>query len=167
MGVRCASLASTASVLGALACSAEVEDYGSDAAVGSTHALITVERSQTVGTSQTASAVALAGFVRVPAEVDARLATQLLGLELELPEIDGCQSVDRSEASGPLAGMGQVEFLDAGDVSLSAREASTDLAPRAFPTVTDSISGVMYTTRGRAAGPVPRAVSQRYVGTRR
>lgn len=140
---------------GLLACSAEVGDYGSDASVGSTHALITVERSTTADLRAGATAGALAGFVRVPAEVDAKLATQLLGLELALPPVDTCRTVELNEPTGSLAGMGHVKFLEAGNVVLRAGANSTDLAPRAFPTVTDLISGVMYTTRGRSAEPLP------------
>lgn len=139
------------------ACSAQVDDYQTDASVGSTHALITVERTSSATAPATASAGALAGFVRVPSEVDPRLATQLIGLELDLPPVDTCRASSDRGASSSLAGMGHVEFLEAGSVSVYAADSSTDLAPRAFPTVTDFISGVMYTTRERAAEPLPPA----------
>ena len=159
MGDWCLRVGSMVGVVSALACSAEVDDYGSDAAVGSTHALITVERSTTVDPRGGSSAEALAGFVRVPAEVDAKLAMQLLGLEFDLPPADTCRTLQTNDPSVPLAGMGRIEFLEAGKVVLQAGEAATDLAPRAFPTVTDLISGVMYTTRGRTAEPLPAGAS--------
>jgi hypothetical protein len=155
MGSWCASLGFLASALALGACSAQVDDYETDASVGSTHALITVERTGSATAPATTSAGALAGFVRVPAGVDPRLATQLIGLEPDLPPVDTCRTSSDRGTSSSLAGMGHVEFLEAGSVSVSAADSSTDLAPRAFPTVTDFISGVMYTTRERAAEPLP------------
>lgn len=155
MGLRCAYSGLLVSALAAGACSAQVDDYQSDSSVGSTHALITVERTASADAAGSLSAGALAGFVRVPSDVDPRLATQLIGLELDLPPVDTCRVLGDRGASSSLAGMGHVEFLEAGSVSVSAAGSSTDLAPRAFPTVTDFISGVMYTTRERAAEPLP------------
>jgi hypothetical protein len=48
-----------------------------------------------------------------------------------------------------------VEFLEAGDVTLNAGGSATVLAPRTFPTVTNLVSGVVYTTRDRSAEPLP------------
>jgi hypothetical protein len=158
MGSWCAFSGLLVSVLAVGACSAQVDDYQTDASVGSTHALITVERTSSATAPATASAGALAGFVRVPSEVDPRLATQLIGLELDLPPVDTCRTYPDRGATSSLAGMGHVEFLEAGSVNVRAGGFSTDLAPRAFPTVTDFISGVMYTTRERAAEPLPPAV---------
>jgi hypothetical protein len=50
-------------------------------------------------------------------------------------------------------------------VTLVAGSAVTTLAPRAFPTITDSISGVVYTTRDRAAAPLPAASSYTVAAT--
>jgi hypothetical protein len=158
MGSWWVSLGLSVSALALGACSAQVDDYQSDASVGSTHALIAVERTGSATAPAAASAGALAGFLRVPSGVDPRLATQLIGLELDLPPVDTCRASNDRSASSSLAGMGHVEFLEAGSVSVSAADSSTDLAPRAFPTVTDFISGVMYTTRERAAEPLPPAV---------
>jgi hypothetical protein len=143
-------------LLGALACSATPEAYTSDAESGSTHALISVERSTPVDALETPRATALAGFVRVPAIVDPKSVMNLVGLGLELPPAGQCARAARGpDATTPLAPLGRVEFLEAGDVTLSAGGSATVLAPRAFPTVTDLVSGVVYTTRDRSADPLP------------
>jgi hypothetical protein len=49
--------------------------------------------------------------------------------------------------------------LDAGDVTLRTATTSAALATRALPAVTDLIAGVVYTTRDRAADPLPAAAA--------
>jgi hypothetical protein len=143
-------------LFGALACSANPEAYTADADSGSTHALISVERSTTVGELEAPRAAALAGFVRVPPIVDAKSVMNLVGLGLELPAAGQCARATRGpDGTTPLAPLGRVEFLEAGDVTLNAGGSATVLAPRAFPTVTDLVSGVVYTTRDRSAEPLP------------
>lgn len=150
------SIAAGAAVLGTLACSAAPDPYTADAESGSTHALISVERSIPVGTLEAPRATALAGFVRVPPTVDAKSVMSLVGLGLDLPAAGQCaRAAHTPEANTPLAPIGRVEFLEAGDVTLSAGGSATVLAPRAFPTVTDLVSGVVYTTRDRSADPLP------------
>jgi hypothetical protein len=58
-----------------------------------------------------------------------------------------------------------VELLDAGEVSIAAGGHVTTLALRAFPTVTDSIAGVVYTTRDRAAEPLPSGLTYTVAAT--
>jgi hypothetical protein len=152
-GVRVPSLL-TLLCLGGLACSNEIDAYGADADTGSTHALVSVERSGSVDGSQSRGG-ALAGFVRMPAHVDARALMSLVGLDPNLPELGRCIASSDQKKSQPLSGLGTIELLDAGDVALEADGLRTTLAPRAFPTVTDSISGVMYTTRDRSADALP------------
>jgi len=153
------SVAAIAGSLGVLACSGDPDPYTADADSGSTHALISVERSTPVGTLEPAHATALAGFVRVPPIVDAKSVMSLVGLGLDLPAAGQCTRAARTpETSTPLAPLGRVEFLEAGDVTLSAGGSATVLAPRAFPTVTDLVSGVVYTTRDRSAEPLPAGV---------
>jgi hypothetical protein len=144
-------------LLGPLACSAEVDSYGADAESGSTHALISVERSTSAeGASH---GTALAGFVRMPAHVDARSLMTLVGLGLELPEPGRCSLATARPSAPPLSSLRDIELLAAGDVSLDSATAHTALAPRAFPTVTDSISGVMYTTRDRSSDALPAGLA--------
>ncbi len=147
-------------LLGATACSAEMEDYTADAETGSTHALITVDRSVAADGTSTPRAGAIAGFVRMPADADARAVLGLVGLGPQLPAPGQCSArLDPGTGShNAMAATGRVEFMDAGDVTVDAGDGALTLAPRAFPTVTDRISGVMYTTRDRSADPLPAGV---------
>ncbi|MEB2313437.1 MAG: hypothetical protein OZ921_20680 [Sorangiineae bacterium] len=142
---------------GATACSAEMETYTSDAESGSTHALISVERSAVAGDAGSARAGALAGFVRMPADTDAQSVLGWVGLAVELPAPGQCAARLDATATprGAMAATAHLELIDAGNVTLSAGDGELTLAPRAFPTVTDRISGVMYTTRDRSAEPLP------------
>ncbi|MBI3205366.1 MAG: hypothetical protein HYZ29_27755 [Myxococcales bacterium] len=144
----------------ALGCSAEVGSYGSDADTGSSaHALVTVERSVNVdGTS--ARADVLAGFVRVPADVDARPIYELIGLRSSTPAVGQCRDTTLGAGSTPtVTGIGQVELLEAGEVWVGAQGSEGTLAPHAFPTVTDQIAGVLYASRDRSASAFPAASS--------
>jgi hypothetical protein len=110
---------------------------------------VTVQRSVSVD-GQSARADVLAGFVRVPADVESRPLYELLGLRSTMPPVGQC----RVKSSGPdvtpsLSGVGRVELLEAGDVWIGAQGAEATLAPHAFPTVTDQISGVLYASRDR------------------
>jgi len=140
----------------ALGCSVAPVDYGSDANTGTTHALITVERSDSPSTADAPRATAFAGFVRTPPEVDAHAVLQLAGFGLDLPAIGQCSgSAHQRDNSVPLSPLGRVEFLDAGDVVVHTDSTTATLAPRAFPSVTELIAGVVYTTRDRDAQPLP------------
>jgi hypothetical protein len=156
-GMVCAGALS----LGALGCSAEIERYSSDADTGSsTHALISIRRSVSVDHPGSAKAEALVGFVRVPAELEARPLYELLGLRTAVPAAGQCRLEKSTPDAAPaLAELGKIELLDAGDVELGAAGSTTALAPHAFPTVTDSISGVVYATRDRSSGALPSRAS--------
>ncbi len=146
--------------LPALGCSVTATDYSSDADTGSTHGLITVERSQTENSSEPARATAFAGFVRTPPEVDANSVMHMAGFGLDLPAVGQCAEPNKDrDASVPLSPLGRVEFLDAGEVTLRTASTSAALATRAFPAVTDLIAGVVYTTRDRSAEPLPAATN--------
>ena len=143
----------------ALGCSVGSEPFTADADSGTTHALVTIERSTAVGALGAPRADALVGFVRVPPIADPAQVLTLVGLGLDIPAAGQCVDKLRSrDRSMPLAPLGKLEFLEAGDVALSAGSTETTLAPRAFPTVTDLVSGVVYTTRDRSADPLPAAV---------
>ena len=147
----------------AIGCASQPE-YTTDEDQGSTHALIEIQRSRTIASreatdEQAVRAEALAGFMQVPAELDVGSARALMGLELGLPEMGQCvtRALGR-DVDQPVATEERLELLDVGDVSLVADGRSTTLAPRAFPTVTDLISGVVYTTRDLSAEPLPAGV---------
>ncbi len=152
-------------VLGTVAIGcASPPEYTTDEDQGSTHALIEIQRSRTISSDEAAGdqavrAEALAGFMQVPAALDVGTARVLFGLELGLPEMGQC--VTRAlvhEGDQPVATDEPLELLDVGDVSLVADGRSTTLAPRAFPTITDLVSGVVYTTRDLSAEPLPAGV---------
>lgn len=135
------------------ACGLETEPPA-DTEARTTHAVVTIDRSESAdGTSSKADA--LAGFLEVPALVDAHSVLQLVGLGLDLPEPGACTLGSAAASAGPLTETARVEFVDAGAVELEVSGARERLAPYAFPTVTDSISGVLYTSRDRAADPLP------------
>ncbi|HET7540301.1 MAG TPA: hypothetical protein VFK05_10540, partial [Polyangiaceae bacterium] len=141
------------------ACSVAPADYSAEADAGSsTHALITVERSAVLNTAEAPRAAAFAGFVRTPPEVDANAMLSLAGFGLDLPAVGQCAEPNHERKSSmPLNPLGRVEFLDAGDVTLRTSSTNSPLATRALPAVTDLIAGVVYTTRDRAAEPLPAA----------
>jgi hypothetical protein len=141
--------------LWALGCSGELASYTADGDTGSTHALVGIERSVVIDNPEAARAGVIAGFVQIPADVDAKSLFELVGLSRAMPGVGQCRPRGESRATPPLSSIGHVEFLEAGDVSVSTAEARTALAPHAFPTVTELISGVVYTTRDRSAQPLP------------
>jgi hypothetical protein len=143
------------------ACSVAPVDDGSDADTGSTtHALVTVERSVTENAAEAPRAAAFAGFVRTPPGVDANSMMRLAGFGLDLPPVGQCAEPNGDRAASvPLSPLARVEFLDAGDVTLRTATTSAALATRALPAVTDLIAGVVYTTRDRAADPLPAAAN--------
>ena len=151
------------SLLGAIgaACSVAPVDYSAEADAGSsTHALITIERSSVLNSVETPRAAAFAGFVRTPPEVDANAMLRLAGFGLDLPQVGQCAEPNHERGNSmPLSPLGRVEFLDAGDVTLRTSSTNAPLATRALPAVTDLIAGVVYTTRDRAAEPLPAATT--------
>lgn len=150
------------------ACSASVDADPSELSeeAGATRALIRVERTATVDGSGLSSAnpeglraSALARFATVSSASPERVLS-LLDLSEDLPEPGRCfePAVDTQPS---LAALGRVELLEAGDVSVSAADQTTLLAPRAFPTVKDLVSGVVYSTRDQAAEPLPEGALYR------
>ena len=135
----------------ASACSGTASPYTSDADRGTTHAIITVERRDVPGSTSAVQAKAFASFVRTPPEVDAAAVARLTGLDLDLPELGTCRVGSAGRDSLALSPLRRVELLAAGDVSLETPAGRVELAPHAFPAVTDMVAGVVYTTRDRAA----------------
>jgi hypothetical protein len=142
---------------GALACSAQVDEDHATTDAGSTRAVITVTRSAQAAAPEDARADAFAGFLRTPANADPKTSLAVAGLGLDLPAAGECRKGARGETSAAAPALTRLELLDAGEVTLAAGGSVTTLAPRAFPTITDSIAGVVYTTRDRAAAPLPAA----------
>ncbi len=153
-------LALAAVAYSAAACSASVgSDTGeSSEDVGVTRGLVRIERSTTLEPDG-ARAYALARFANVSSANPDRV-LELLQLTDALPDVGQCYEAD-AESQPALSGLGRVELLEAGDVTIAAADRATLLAPRAFPTVKDLVSGVVYSTRDQAADPLPAAASYR------
>jgi hypothetical protein len=97
-------------------------------------------------------AEAFASFVRTPPEVDSAVVTRITGLDLQLPDVGDCVvGAPARDSSVALSPVRRVELLSAGDVALETPEGRVELAPRAFPAVTDVVAGIVYSTRNRAA----------------
>jgi hypothetical protein len=65
-----------------------------------------------------------------------------------LPEVGHCEVVDSNQQATPaLATLERVELLDVGEVTVVTQGKNQRLLRQAFPTVTDFMSGVIYTTR--------------------
>ena len=96
----------------------------------------------------------------MPATLDSRNIVRLVGLSINVPDVGQCERLDY--AGGPTeatVSVQHVELLDVGDVSLGASNQSSLLVRQAFPTVTDFISGVVYTKRDLSSIPLPLATS--------
>ena len=88
------------------------------------------------------------GLLRVPLAVNSNRLLQLMGMGHDLPPAGTCEVIDGSPISVPtLSGYERVELLDVGDMTVTAKGKTQRLSRQAFPTVTDFISGVLYTTR--------------------
>jgi hypothetical protein len=125
-----------------------------------THALLRVDRSARVGAETEATGVAFAGVVRVPELADPELLLRLSGKGPILPAPGQCMTASHERDAMPTGDLGRAEFLDAGDVLLGTTEVQTLLAPRAFPILpAEPLSGVVYTSRDRAAAPLPGGAS--------
>jgi hypothetical protein len=157
--VRGTGIASIAFGVLLAGCSAELEQYNADADTGSTHALIQIQRSVSVDGTSAPRAEALAGFVRVPADTESSSVYELLGFETALPDVGQCRVHQGEREATPSPVDGRVELLEAGDVLVGTGGAETTLAPHAFPTVSNLVSGVVYTTRDRSSAVLPAASS--------
>jgi hypothetical protein len=142
----------------ALGCTVDASGDVETSRDGVTHAVVVVERSAGAEAPEEVKAEAFAGFLSLPAELEPAAVLPVAGLSLDLPSPGACKRAVR-EAKSPVPAdeLGRAELLDAGEVTLVAGGVVTTLAPRAFPSAADAISGVVYTTRDRAAEPLPAA----------
>src|SRR5258708_7533667 len=126
MSARPHSLLRTAAaplLLLAAGCSGTVVST-SDASTSSTQALLSVERTASVGDPvASARAHASAYFLRMQAGADQNLAARLVGASNLLPPLGQCQQVEvLGEQGMPLASLGPVDLIDVGDVALEASQ---------------------------------------------
>jgi len=139
---------------GALACSAQVEETTSASSQSRLYARFVVSHTQSAGVASALQGDTVAGFVRIPNDVDSVEALQLLGLQPVLPEPGTCAPLQEGGPT-PSQALQQLQLLDAGDVNLEAAQSRSSLAPRAFPGLLGGVSGVLYTSRERDAAEVP------------
>ncbi len=140
----------------AAACATQAPTPVPDGEQSKTHALISVDRTEPAAPESPGSASAIARFVSVPAYSDTTRVLVAAGAEPSLPPADTCQTSGADDdLEPPLPSQDPIEFVEAGDVTLTAGGATTPLAPHAFPTVGSFASGVLYTTRDRAADGLP------------
>jgi hypothetical protein len=142
----------------ALGCAIDVASEPGAEEAGSTHAIVTITRRAAADAPEDVRADALASFVRLPANADAGKVLRAAGLSTDVPALGECRrSTPGQTVNTPT--VAKVELLDAGEVSVAAGGRVTTLALRAFPTVTDFVAGVVYTTRDRAAEPLPAGLT--------
>lgn len=125
-----------------------------------TYLSVAVDRTDpALADTATGSASAVARFVSIPAYSDSARLLVAAGTALEVPPVDACATSGAQDGiEPPLPSQGPVEFLEAGDVAIAASGVTTPLVPHAFPTVGAFASGVLYTTRDRAASALPQGV---------
>jgi hypothetical protein len=142
----------------AIACANEPPSVLGDDEPGKMHAVLSVERADPALSDSPSSASAVARFVSLPAIADASRVLTAAGVTLDLPAVDTCQPSGSQVDLEPPASQGGVEFVEAGDVSISTADTVTPLVPHAFPTVGGFASGVLYTTKDRTSSALPAAV---------
>lgn len=147
-------------------CAAPVVDdeatIATNYAASTTQAIVLVERTAVDG--QFVQTNVSAKFMRLGANADLDMAERFVGGSwLDLPPDGECRPLGSSvssfggtDDSPALSGLGAVELLDVGDLSITAESTSMPLATRAFPDVGGLISGVFYTSRdARSDLPAP------------
>jgi hypothetical protein len=155
MWVRAAKSGFTALLLVPLtACSvaAEADTLAEERLV--VHALVQVRRTETFGGEPRADA--LAGLIRVPDTADPAEVFALAGLREALPPLGQCLAGDVATTE-PSEGAQSVELVPADTVLVVTPGGEHPLAPHAFPSISDSIRGVIYTSRDQTAWSLPDA----------
>lgn len=135
--------------LSACSVAAEAETLAEERLV--VHALVQVRRTETL--EGDARADALAGLIRVPDTADAAEVFALAGLRDQVPPVGQCQTGDSNRSAD--AGMSSVELVPADAVLMLTPGGEHVLAPHAFPSISDSIRGVIYTSRDQTASLLP------------
>jgi len=129
----------------------------------SLEAVLSIERLEEAGHSDTPSASAMAQFVILPSDADVHDTLGAAGLRAQLPEHAGCVDLVAADAAATARRAPNglryslrepLELLEAGDVSIRAGDMLTRLALNSFPP-SGSASGVIYTTPDQSAEPLP------------
>lgn len=136
------------------ACSGSSKDDGPTAVEPTqTHGFVSVEQHLSSLGDVEPDTAALFVALRMPLTVTPSRMLRLMGMGNDLPEPGTCEVFDSTNQAGlSLSAYERVELLDVGDLSLATTKTNKFIR-QAFPTVADSISGVLYTTRYRAVEP--------------
>lgn len=132
------------------------------------HVVATVERQSIQGHPSGEDLAVLLSVLKIPQSVNVDRLLRLMGLRIDLPPLGSCEVIDLANRASPsLSSVERIEFLDVGEVSVSSGKRSMRLARQAFPTVTDFIAGVVYTSRDKNADllPLDAGLSVRARGT--
>jgi len=143
-------------------CACGASDAARTDGSASLEAVLSIERLEEAGRTDTSSASAMAQFVILPSDADVHDTLGAAGLHSQLPEHTGCVDLAAAEATrGAQAVPARrytlrepLELLEAGEVSIRAGEMLTRLALNSFPP-SGSASGVIYTTPDQSADPLP------------
>lgn len=121
-----------------------------------THVVATLERQTVSGQATQGDLSILLSVLRIPQSLNGDRLLRLMGLRADLPPPGSCEVIDLTNRASPsLSSVERIEFLDVGDVSVVSGGRSMRLARQAFPTVTDFIAGVVYTSRDKNDGQLP------------
>jgi len=143
-----------------IGCSVAAEGYDAPEAVGSTQAVLQIQRVDNQDGSSRGDA--LAGFVRLPASAEPARALGLAGLGQDLPSPGQCRVREFGSEGRAVSELSRIDLLDAESVQLITSSGTHELAPHAFPTVTDWIRGVVHTSRDRDAAQLPAGETYRW-----
>ena len=139
-----------------VACSGPVAEPSLETEPVRTHVVATVERQSVAGHASSEDLSLLLSALRIPQSVNGDRLLKLMGLRTDLPALGNCEVIDLSNRASPaLSSVERIEFVDVGDVSVTSGKRSLPLARQAFPTVTDFIAGVVYTSRDKNADLLP------------
>jgi hypothetical protein len=134
-------------------------DDTTDAAGAMTAGAVSVER---LVTGEGAQTNVSAKFMRLGSPVDADVAARVVGAKIDVPAVGACRRV--TDAARVSNGLGSIELIDVGDVTLHTGSARMPLAVRAFPDVGDLVSGMFYTSLD-AASDLPAGATYTLEGT--
>jgi hypothetical protein len=134
-------------------------DDTTDAAGAMTAGVVSVER---LVTGEGAQTNVSAKFMRLGSPVDAEVAARVVGAKFDVPSVGACRRV--TDTARVSTGLGSIELIDVGDVTLHTGSARMPLAVRAFPDVGDLVSGMFYTSLD-ATSDLPAGATYTLEGT--
>lgn len=138
------------------ACSGQTGDVASANEPSRTHLVATVEQQTSVGQTAPDELSVFLSVLKIPQSINSDRVLRLMSLRSDLPAVGNCEVIDLANRASPsLSRVERIEFVDIGDVTIASGKRSLRLARQAFPTVTDFISGVVYTSRDKHADLLP------------